>query len=281
MRLVALVAGITLFTSLLAAETSTSTGQSAKDDQVAVHSLPIDSQKLSDEINGSYYHPSEIDSIQCAVTVDWPALFSGAKVKVPEERLQALDGLQVHYAVERNKVPETNFNWVKGRADTADQLEGGLKQMIAGFYQMYWPMMASTPVPRASDIRRVEPQSDGTLKIFESDSNNKIDITLDKRYAPLHWNFDTPVYKGTFDLEFSETPNAVSGDLRRLSSMHVVVNTGASTMNVKIHTDYQKVNGVNIPQHITYELVGAYDISLEFIGCSVTTSPKPKPSAAQ
>ena len=43
-------------------------------------------------------------------------------------------------------------------------------------------------------------------------------------------------------------------------------------MNVQIKMDYQPVNGITIPHKVTYGIVGAYSILLEFVGCSTTKS---------
>lgn len=269
----AILTAITLFTAMYAnADSTQAKSQEPTQNAIPVKSLPIDPGKLVMAVNGSFYHPDNLTEIQCAVSLNWNSFFNALNIKVPEVRMHALNGLQIHYSALRNKRPEIDFNWVNGRADTSDQLEDGLKQIISGFYQIYWPLMASTPIRKATEMERVETQPDGTLKIFESDANNKVAIALDKNFAPAHWTYDTPVYKGTFDLNFADSVKPLPGDLRRLSNMHIISNTGASTMNVKIDLDYQPVSGVNIPHHVSYDIVGAYSIALEFVGCTVSTT---------
>lgn len=267
-----LIALALLVSSYANADSTQPKPQEPAQNAIPVKSLPVDPQKLAKAVNDSFYHADSLTGVQCAVSMDWKSFFGTLNVKVPDARMHALDALQIHYNALRNKRPELTFNWVDGRADTADQLEDGMKQIISGFYQIYWPLMASTPIRKAAEMERVETQPDGTLKIFESDANNKVAIALDKNFAPVHWTYDTPVYKGTFDLGFDDSPKPLPGDLRRLSKMHVIANTGASTMNVQIDLDYQPVNGVNIPHHVTYDIVGAYTIGLEFIGCTISTS---------
>ena len=276
-----LTVNILLAASVLAAEADSTKGQAAAGDGIPVKSLPVDPQKLVGEINGSYYHPDQLSEVKCAVAFDWSSFFSSLNAKVSDARMRSLNALQIHYTATRGKRTDVKFNWVDGRADTADQLEDGIQQIISGFYQSYWPLMASSPIAKASEIRRIEPQSDGTSKIFESDENNKVEIALDKNFAPAHWSFDSPAFKGAFDLEFKDSPTPVAGDLRRLSDLHVVTNTGANTMNVQIKLNYQSVDGVNIPQHVTYDIVGAYSISLEFIGCSIAKNPDSIAAPAQ
>lgn len=237
-----------------------------------------DAEKLAKSVNASFYHPEQLNGIQCAVTVDWPKLFEALKTKVPEERMHMLENVQIHSTALRNKSAELTFSWPDGAPSTKDQLEGGLRQMVGGFYQSYWSLMASAPIPKASEISRIEPQADGTTKIYESDANNKVVIDLDSNKTPTHYAFDTTAFKGVFDLKYVDSPKPSAGDLRRMSSAHILANIGASSFNVEIRMDYQPVDGFFVPQHVTYDIVGAYAVSVEFIGCSTI---KPPPLAAE
>lgn len=173
-----------------------------------------DAEKLAKSVNASFYHPDQLNGIQCAVTVDWPKLFEALKTKVPEERMHALESVQIHSTALRSKPTELTISWPDGAPTTKDQLEGGLRQMVGGFYQTYWSLMATVPMPKASDISRIEPQPDGTTKVYESDANNKVIIDLDNQYTPTHYGFDTTAFKGAFDLKYVDSPNQSPGDLR-------------------------------------------------------------------
>ena len=236
-----------------------------------------DSSKLSESVNGSFYHPDGLSGIQCTIAMNWSDFYNALKMKVPEERMHKIESLQIHSTAFRGKTAELTFDWLKGPADTKDELEGGMKQIIGGFYQTYWSLMATAPIPRARDISRIEPQPDGTTKLFEADANNKIEIDLDSKQTPTHYAFDTAAFKGTFDLQYVDSPKPSPGDLRRLSDSHIVANIGASSFNVGIHLDYQQVDGFFVPRHVSYDIAGAYSVSLEFIGCSTM---KPRPLAA-
>ena len=54
----------------------------------------------------------------------------------------------------------------------------------------------------------------GEMNIFESDINNKVEISLDKNFAPVHWVYDSAAFKGTFDMDFADSPIPAPGDLR-------------------------------------------------------------------
>lgn len=220
--------------------------------------IALGSEKLAASINGSFYHPDDLAGIQCAVAINWSDFYNAAKVKVPEERLHVIEGVQIHSTAVRNKTPELTFSWLNGQLDTKDQLESGIQEIVGGFYQSYWSLLAVPPIPRVTDISRIEPQPDGTNKVYESDANNRVVIDLDRRDTPTHYAFDTPAFKGTFDLQFVESPTPSPGDVRRLSDVHILANVGASSFNVGVRLDYQPVDGFYIPRHVTYEIVGAY-----------------------
>jgi hypothetical protein len=272
---------VLLAAGVAVAETTPVKSPAPAESRAQVKELPIDPQKLAGKINGSFYHPDQLSEVECSATVDWTAFFTSLNAKVPDERTRALEGMQLHYIAARNMKPKVTFGWVNGQPDTAGQLQDGLTQMVSGFYQIYWSMMASAPVHDVKEIKRVEPQADGTLKVYSSDPNEKVTINLDKSFAPTHWDFDSLAYKGTFDLSYLDNQNQVPGELRLLSNMHMIVKTGESTMNVQIGMDYQAVDGVMIPHHVTYDIVGAYTIVLELTGCKVTKSSEAGNSPAQ
>jgi hypothetical protein len=266
-----LLVPVLLMTSLSVANSPKSKNANAEQKSPEA-SLP-NLQKFADSVNGSYYHPDLLPGLQCTVAVDWSDLFNSAKVKVPQERMHAIDGAQIQFKTLRNKPPEFTFSWLNGPPDTRDQLEGGIRQMVGGFYQSYWSLVASPPIPKASEISRVEPQPDGTTKIYESDPNNKVVIDLDQHDTPTHYAFDTPAFKGTIDIKYADSSTPVPGDLRRISSFHVMANVGASSFNVGVDLDYQQVEGYFVPRRVTYNLVGAYSVSMEFVGCSTISTP--------
>ena len=145
--------------------------------------------------------------------------------------------------------------------------------MVGGFYQMYWSMMTSAPIEKPSEIQKVEPQSDGGVIAYLSSQNSKVDMTVDKEHLPIHYKLDTPAMKALIDLHYTPSPAPAPGDLHRLSSLDESVQLGTSTMNVGLSLDYQVVDGLYVPKHAAFQLVGAYSIPMEFSGCSTTKSP--------
>jgi hypothetical protein len=236
-------------------------------------SLPYDPAKVAASIRDSYYHPDQLTSLDCDLSIDWRALFDSLKQNVGSDRFKTIQALKINSKAARGKSPELTFDWAGGSLDTKEQLENGLKQMVGGFYQMYWPMMASALIQKASEIQKMEPQPDGGAKAYLTSQNITVIVTIDKDHVPTHYSVDGPVMKGTIDPHYIPSPAPVPGDLRRLSGMNVSEQIGTSTINVDIELDYQVANGFYIPKHVTFSLVDAYSIPMEFSSCSASKAP--------
>ena len=260
---------VSLAGSLVAAQPSPANPQGVTQNQIPAGKAPADPQKLAAAINASFYHPDKLNGITCAVRGDWSTMYKSLNIALPEPRMLAIKGLKMRYTAVRKKLPELTFDWTSGPPDLKDEFETGVKQMIGGFYQSYWTVMAAPPMKGGSEIARIEPQKDGTTKVYESDKDNKVAITIDKNNAPTHYEFDTPAAKGEFDLQYVASPNPVPGDLRRISNLHINSKIGETPFNVAVSMTYQSLDEFFVPRRVRYEMIGAYSIALEFSGCSV------------
>jgi len=261
---------LAIYTIALGAEQATRPPVDSGKVIVPVRNLPYNPAKVALDIRNSYYHPDELTGLDCTISVDWPALFSALKVNVPADRLKVLQGLKIQSRAVRAKIPEFTFDWTSGPFDNSEQFVSGFKQMASGFYQIYWPMIASAPIKDAADITKVEPQQDGSAKVYSSGPNIGVVMTIDEKSIPTHYTVESPVMNGTIDPHYIASPKPVSGDLRRISSVDVTEQVGTSTMNVKLNLDYQEVNGFYVPKHVSFDLVGAYSLSLDFSACSAS-----------
>jgi hypothetical protein len=234
--------------------------------------LPADPATLVTVVNASYYHPNDLSSIECDVSIDWPAFLSALKTTPAADRLAAMQGLKMHSRALRGKPPEVTFDWAGGPLDTKDQIEAGMRQTIGGFYQMYWSLFASSLLGSPAEIQKFELQPDGTAKIYTSSQGISVVFTVDKEGLPIHYLLDSAEMKGTMDLQYTPSPHPAPGDLHRISGINVDEQMGSSTMKVNISLDYQAVNTFYVPQHATFDLVGAYSIKLTFSGCSASRS---------
>jgi len=238
----------------------------------SVAPLPSDPAKLSALIRASYYHPDELASLDCGVQIDWAAFSRSGKLNLPDDRLKVLQGLKVNSHAVRGNIPELTFDWSAGQLATKGQMEDGMKQMVGGFYQMYWPLLASSLVTNGADLKKVDPLADGSAKVDFSSEGTSLVITVNNDGIPTHWVLDGPAMKGTIDPEFAPTPKPISGDIRRISGVRVVQRIGESNMNVELGLDYQEVDGFFVPKSVSFGIVGAYTVPMEFSGCVTTRS---------
>lgn len=264
-----LIALLVLATSLLSAQQSGTSTATSKASETASGSR-IDTATVTSAINGSYYRPDGMSGFDCAVSIDWPALFSALKLTVPPERLKAMQDVKVRYQSVRGKSPAITLDWTGASWDGKAQFEDGMKQMLGGFDQMYWSLVASPPIARLSDVSSIEPLPGGGAKVYSSSQNSNVVITIDEEHAPTHYILDTPVIKGTIDVHYVPSPTPAAGDLRRISGMDVSEKMGASNFNVKLGLDYQEVDGFHIPGHVSFDLVGAYSLSMNFSKCTAS-----------
>jgi hypothetical protein len=268
MRPLLLLSLLVLGPNLFAAQEQSPASQKSGTIKLPAGTLPYDPAVVAAAIRDSYYHPDKMSALECAVSVNWPAFFSAAKLNLSEDRLSAIQGLKIRSRAARDKKPEITFEWSRGTFDNKEQFEDGLNQIVGGFYQMYWSMIAVSPISSASDITKIEPRPDGGTEVYSSSQNFKLVTLIDRQNTPTRYTLESPAMNGTMEFRYSSAPKPVPGDLRRISGMDVSERIGTSVINVKLGLDYQLVDGFNVPSHVTYELVGAYSLSMDFSGCS-------------
>lgn len=249
-----------------AATTTPKSGPTAS----SVDALPRDPAKMAVLIDASYYRPEELSSVDCDISMDWAALFTAMKQTPPPDRLVALQALKIHSHAVRGREDQITFDWPDAEIAGKDQIEGGLKQTLSGYYQMYWPLLASSLFKDAQDLNKIEPLPDGSANVYVGGDGNHLIITVDQKARPVHWVLDSAAMKGIIDPEFSPSPNPKPGDLSRISGLRVVENIGSSSMNVKVDMDYQLVDKFYLPRNVSFGIVGAYALKMEFTSCTET-----------
>ena len=222
----------------------------------------------------SYYHPDDLSSLDCMVTVDWASLFKALKQTPAADRMLELRGLKTHSQASRGKMAQLTFDWSGGTLDNKDQIEASMKQMVNGFYQMYWPMIGAFPISKIDKIHEFVPQVDGGVIMTILSSSTSVNLKADKDHLLTHFDFDSPAMKGGADLHYLPSPNPAPGDLRRISSMNITEQIGTSAMSVEVGLEYQTVGGFHIPQHVDFGISGAYSIGMDFTSCSVSQEVK-------
>ncbi len=240
-------------------------------DKKPVHNLPIDPVKLANAVRDSYYHPDNLSVLECNVSLDWSGILRAMKIDDPEpERMKILEGLKVRTRATRNKATDVTLTWSGGDPPGKERIEGGIKQMVSGFYQIYWPMIASSSIAPDTAFEKIEPLDDGNIKAHVSQGASDTEITIDNNHVPTRYSVDAPGMKTTIEAHYTPSPKPIAGDLRRVTELDVTNQTGTGTMNVEMILDYQAVDVFYVPQHVTFNLVGAYSVGMDFSGCSDT-----------
>jgi hypothetical protein len=236
-------------------------------------SAPQDPAKVFEAVKGSYYHPDALPGLECDVTIDWPAFLQ--QLKAPADGAKAFEGLKMRSHALRDQPATVDFDWNGSTSGGSDQIQDGVRKMIAGFYQMYWPIIAKAPLQKSSEITRLEPQSDGTLKVISGKEGASVTLDLNKEMTPAHYTLDFTGLKGEMAMHYEDSPHPEPGDLRRLVGMDVVEKIGESNLNVNVKLDYQSLAEYFVPQKVSFEIVGAFSVNLEFSACTLISGPKP------
>jgi hypothetical protein len=228
-----------------------------------------DNATLVSAINASYYHPDALSSVACDIDVDWPVFFHTLKVEVPPERMKTIQALKIHMNAQRGKTAEVAFDWADGTPNGGqEQIESGLKQMVGGFFQFYWSMAAATFLQNPSEITKTEQIPYGALKIYTSSGETSTVIAVDKYFSPTNLVVEAPSMKINLDMQYLPSPKPTSGDLRRLSNIDVDEQIGASNIKAGIGFDYQSAGDFFVPQHILFNVPGAYSIKMALSNCT-------------
>jgi hypothetical protein len=227
--------------------------------------------QVARSIKASFYHPDQLAGLDCTVAVDWDASFKGQNV--PPETLKVLKGLQIKAHSPRFAEAHLSFDWTDGRMDNAEQVTEGLKMSLGGFLDVvYWPVIASPPVPFSAEINRIEAGANGVMTIYSTHKGNSVITTIDRQGTPSRVVSDSEEKKTIYDFQFSPSPNPEPGDQQRLSGLDVREHMGDTDTHMQFEFDYQKLDSYYIPRHVHAVLVGSNVLDFELTGCTVSAT---------
>lgn len=230
-----------------------------------------DHATLASAVNDSYYQPDSLSNLACGIDVDWPIFFNTLKVEVPPERLKIVEALKIRVNAQRGKIAEVTFDWAGGTPNGGqEQIESGLKQMVGGFFQFYWSLAAATFLQNPSEINKTEQIPYGALKIYTSGGGANTVISVDKDFSPTNLTVDAPSMKINMDMQYHPSPKPAPGDRRRLSNIDVDEQIGTSNIKAGIGFDYQSAGDFFVPQHILFNVPGAYSVKMTLSSCTAS-----------
>jgi hypothetical protein len=246
--------------------------QSSGTSTASLSGPPIDLAKIKSGLAGSYYHPQDLTGIDCAATVDWASLMKQLKQPADEDRLKVLDAMTIAIKARRGKTAEITFGWPAGEPANKQRIEVGDQMVLSGFYQMYWSGIASTlgPTKQEWDTVRVEPRTGGGYVLHYSSAGSPVTEELDSDFLPVKTSINLAASTVELVMHYSPSPEPRPGDLRRVTSVDTVQRSGASITNANFRITYQQIGGYWIPAHLDLDMVGAYSIPIDLIGCSVS-----------
>jgi hypothetical protein len=232
----------------------------------------IDLAKIKSGLAASYYHPQDLTGIDCTATVDWAGLMKQLKRPVQEDRLKMLEGMTVAVRARRGKIAEITFGWPAGEPTDKQMIEDSDRQMLYGFYQMYWSSIASPlgPTKQEWDTTRVEQRTGGGYVLHYSSLASPVTEELDGDFLPVKTSINLPASTVELLMHYSPSPDPHPGDLRRVTSIDAVRHSGTSVSNSNFLFTYQQIGGYWIPAHLDLGMVGAYSVPIDLIGCSVS-----------
>ncbi len=246
------------------------------DKPAAVRELSAaDVEKLTREISAAYYHPEALAGLDCNVQVDWEPFMTALKVDLDSDggkkELAILRGLKLHAHAMRGKPAELTFNWAGGDTPAKDQIEGGLRQTVAGFFQSYWGMFDMADV-KASDVTKAEAHADSSSTLYTGDANSQLVVDVDKEGTPTHYKVKSPALNATIDLEYTPTLPPTPGDTRRITTARIAQFAGETTIKVNMKLDYQPAGTFFVPHRANFDIPGALSIGFEFTSCTAVSS---------
>ncbi len=77
------------------------------------------------------------------------------------ERMKAMNGMRVNVHAFRGQNAVIDIAWSQGALAGKENMESGLKQILNGFFHMYWPILASSLAPGPHDSVRAEAKAGG------------------------------------------------------------------------------------------------------------------------
>ena len=231
---------------------------------ISLRAQTIDLPKLAAEIRASYYHPDALSSLRCGVTFDWDGLLDSLKTAASESRMKVLNGASVTVRSERGQTTTVEIEWREGEPTNKAAIEQSFQQMLAGFFQIYWPFAGSGLTPSPGDKLEAQPmESGGYIVTSAADGNLKMTTEVDKERVPSKISLENPAFKASLAMRFSTIPGAA----RRLSELDVHEEVGTSIINARVTMDYQDVGSFHIPRHVHFDL-GTIAVSFDLMNCS-------------
>jgi hypothetical protein len=226
-----------------------------------------------------------LESFQCAVQPEWPALLSAidkatgqAPAPPNDPRLALLTPITVSVHAEING--RSTLDWNQP-ANTAQPLDADSTEMLdrahqtvehalAGFFQFWTPFINGTIIPQSSKgIDVVKTASGVSLRAELRDQ--KLNEVFSPDMTLKEFNVSMSGVLIRFEPAFDSTPE---GLLVKSFDAHIQLPgtppPPEHRMNVML--DYQTVQGYELPAHLSLDITGTGRAAFDFSGCTVQSA---------
>jgi len=212
-----------------------------------------------------------VKSFTCNVDVDWDGIFK----QFNGTPLPADSPMMIYLAKSRLGVKETvatgaEITWANTGtppdtlADAASQLRGGIKQALDGFFEAWTPNINGRLF--SADITGITSTGSGYLVEEKSPGNDIDKLTFDKHMLLSHISSLSPDVAAEVDMRYSPGAqglliSSIEGDYRQPVT--------AAPTHVTMSTDYQAVDGFQLPGSIVLTVKNVATFTLKLSGCIV------------
>jgi hypothetical protein len=231
-----------------------------------------DQSKLLFAAKGRYYNLTSlgVKAFSCDVSMDWNALFQSAGgTTLPEGDpfLAYLNKAKLTFTDDLTGTPK--IEWVPQgepppeKQSAADQLKGGLIQLLGGFFQTWNGSLNGELVPLHPQTMTSD--ADG-YKIREQTADTDTTISYDKTMLIKHLGGQAGPVNSQMDATFTDSPKGLL--LTRMDAV-VILSAGTSPVKTQMDTSFTAVDGVQIPTGLTVHMQNLANFRLKFSGCTI------------
>jgi hypothetical protein len=239
-------------------------------------------QSPSDQLAGAralYYTPTTqgLKSFHCDLLFDWKDMltrFSGTEIQDDNPFLKYLRS--AHLSVTDDLKGTGQLEWANteappvGKEEPAAKMEGGMKQMISGFYTSWNAYMNGSMVPVPDVTTTVTAMADG-LRLHATTPSNDVTEFFDKNLLLSEAHIVQPERDVRAYPTFIDTP-----DGRLLSAIRTVYQQPptAPPAELTMSVTYAPVQTFRLPASLEINMQNVGIFVFKFSGCSVQTANK-------
>ena len=212
-----------------------------------------------------------LKSFSCNVDVDWNAIFTeAAGAPLPADNPMMVYLLKSRLGLKETVATGAEVTWANtgtppdSVAASVNQLRGGVKQMLSGFFETWTANINGDLFSK--DVTSVTATNGGYLVDEKSPGGNSDTLTFNKDMLLSHVSNKSAGVVTEIDPRYSKTPqgllvNDIEADSKQTAA--------EPPTHVSMTTDYQTVEGFQLPNTIVLSVRNIATFKLKLTGCVV------------